>query len=246
MQDHISKPIDPEELFNALLSWIKPRDGIGEIIESEQKTDIEKSAPEINLNDLLVIENLDVELGLQRVLGNRTLYLNILRKYIGNQDTAVEEIRTALSAGDHSTAERLAHTIKGMSGNIGATLLQNTAAELENMIRSGEINNIDVKLTIFSEMLNTMITKIKNGLPSEESHIAKTVDVSKAPEVIKQLKELLAADSSKSGALIDDNLDLLHFILGAKVFSKIDRAVKQFDLDEALEFLEERITELEI
>ncbi|MEI6745752.1 MAG: response regulator [Methylococcaceae bacterium] len=246
MQDHISKPIDPEELFNALLSWIKPRDGIGEIIESEQKTDIEKSAPEINLNDLLVIENLDVELGLQRVLGNRTLYLNILRKYIGNQDTAVEEIRTALSAGDHSTAERLAHTIKGMSGNIGATLLQNTAAELENMIRSGEINNIDVKLTIFSEMLNTMITKIKNGLPTEESHIAKTVDVSKAPEVIKQLKELLAADSSKSGALIDDNLDLLHFILGAKVFSKIDRAVKQFDLDEALEFLEERITELEI
>ncbi|MFI3122392.1 MAG: hypothetical protein QX194_00450, partial [Methylococcales bacterium] len=60
------------------------------------------------------------------------------------------------------------------------------------------------------------------------------------------LKELLAADSSKSGALIDDNLDLLHFILGAKAFSKIDRAVKQFDLDEALEFLEERITELEI
>jgi two-component system sensor histidine kinase/response regulator len=250
MQDHISKPIDPEELFFALLTWIKPREGIGEIgeiIESKQTNpDVEQSAPDINLNDLLVIENLDVELGLQRVLGNRKLYLNILRKYIGSQDTTVEEIRTALSAGDYSTAERIAHTIKGMSGNVGAIILQNIAGELENMIRNGDIHNIDVKLSAFSEMFNDMITKIKKGLPAEVAHIAKTVDTSKAPEVIKQLQQLLADDSSKSGALIEDNSDLLSFILGAKFFSKIDRAVKQFDLDDALTFLEERIAELEI
>ncbi len=245
MQDHISKPIDPEELFNALLTWIKPIDGAEETAESEQ-TDAVKSTPEINLNDLLVIKNLDVELGLQRVLGNRTLYLNILRKYISNQDTVVEEVRTALNASDYSTAERLTHTIKGMSGNIGATLLQNTAAELENMIHNGDIKNIDVKLTAFSKMLDEMVSKIKNGLPAEEAHITQTVDMSKAPEVIKQLKELLAAYSSKSGALIEDNFDLLRCVLGTKAFSKIDRAVKQFDLDEALEFLEERITELGI
>ncbi len=246
MQDYISKPIDPEKLFNVLLKWIKPRDGVGEIIESEQKNDAEKSAPEINLNNLLRIEHLDVELGLQRVLGNRTLYLTILRKYINGQDTVADEIRTALNAADYSTAERLAHTIKGVSGNIGAVLLQSTAAELENMIHISDITNIDVKLTVFSEMLNDMIAKIKKGLPSKKARIKKIVDVSKAPEVIKQLKELLAANSSKSGALIEDNLDLLHFVLGEKVFSKIDRAVKQFDLDEALAFLEERIVELEI
>ena len=114
------------------------------------------------------------------------------------------------------------------------------------MIHICEITNIDVKLTVFSEMLNDMIAKIKKGLPSKKARIKKIVDVSKAPEVIKQLKELLAANSSKSGALIEDNLDLLHFVLGEKVFSKIDRAVKQFDLDEALAFLEERIVELEI
>ena len=246
MQDYISKPIDPEKLFNVLLTWIKPRNGVGEIIESEQKNDAEQSAPEINLNDLLRIEHLDVELGLQRVLGNRTLYLTILRKYINGQDTVVDEIRTALNATDYSTAERLAHTIKGVSGNIGAVLLQSTAAELENMIHISDITNIDVKLTVFSEMLNDMIAKIKKGLPSKKARIKKIIDVSKAPEVIKQLKELLAANSSKSGALIDDNLDLLHFILGAEQFSKIKHAVKQFDLDEALEFLEKRITELEI
>jgi two-component system sensor histidine kinase/response regulator len=117
---------------------------------------------------------------------------------------------------------------------------------LESMIRKSDIEDINVKLTVFSERLNDMITKIKNGLPSEEAHMAQSVDIKKAPEVIQLLKELLADDNSKAGTVIEDNLDLLRFVLGTKAFSKIDRAVKQFDLDEALEFLEERISELEI
>jgi PAS domain S-box-containing protein len=250
MQDHISKPIDPEELFRALLKWIKPNNVI-QPVESTQNDDdqtlIENSTPEVNLGNILTIENLDIELGLQRVLGNKTLYLNILRKYVTNADTVAEEIRTALNDGDKQTAERLTHTIKGINGNIGATLLQEKAAELESMIRNNEeFANIEPKLVSFSQMLNEMATKIKNGLPSQEPHVTKAVDITKASEVIKQLMDLLEADNSKAGGVIEDNLDLLRFVLGTKAFAKIDRAVKQFDLDEALEFLKERVTELEI
>jgi two-component system sensor histidine kinase/response regulator len=247
MQDHISKPIDPEELFRALLKWIKPNNADETKLNNEQQTTTENSTPEVNLGNILTVENLDIELGLQRVLGNKTLYLNILRKYVTNVDTVVEEIRTALNNGDKPTAERLAHTIKGINGNIGATLLQEKAAELESMIRHDEdIVHIESKLTIFSPMLEEMATKIKNGLPSQEPHMTKTVDMTKAPDVIKQLMDLLEANNSKAGAVIEDNLDLLRFVLGTKAFAKIDRAVKQFDLDEALEFLKERVTELEV
>jgi PAS domain S-box-containing protein len=250
MQDHISKPIDPEELFRALLKWIKPNQVVQSVESTQNDEDqmpVENSTPEVNLGNILTIENLDIELGLQRVLGNKTLYLNILRKYVTNADTVVEEIRTALNDGDKQTAERLAHTIKGINGNIGATLLQQQAAELESLIRNNEeLANIEPKLAAFSQMLNDMATCIKNGLPSQEPHITKAVDMSKAPDVIKQLTDLLEADNSKAGAVIEDNLDLLRFVLGTKAFAKIDRAVKQFDLDEALEFLKERLAELEI
>ncbi len=249
MQDHISKPIDPEELFRALLKWIKPKE-ITETATSNKTEKIQTETvltPEINLDRLLAIENLDVELGLQRVLGNKTLYLNMLRKYVDNQAVIVQEIRTALNLNDKSTAERHAHTIKGISGNIGAIVLQEKAAELEIMIRNDEnLAHIETKLDVFSQMLNTIVTDIKEGLPSQKPHITKAVDVSNAPEVIKHLMDLLEADNSKAGTVLEENLDLLHVVLGTKSFSKIEHAIKQFDLDEALEFLKERVTELEI
>jgi two-component system, sensor histidine kinase and response regulator len=81
------------------------------------------------------IEGLDTTLGLGRMMGKKTLYLAMLRKYVAGQQSAVMEIRSALAAGDQVTAERIAHTTKAVSGTLGATPVQERAAVLEAAIR---------------------------------------------------------------------------------------------------------------
>ena len=77
MNDHVAKPIDPDELFRALLKWIKPKQNMTSfetIFLPEKKENIKKD------DDLPVVDGLDVELGLKRVIGKKPLYFNMLRK----------------------------------------------------------------------------------------------------------------------------------------------------------------------
>ena len=83
------------------------------------------------------IAGLDTALGLSRMLGKKSLYLAMLRRYVAGQAHVVRDIREAWRSGDKATAERLAHTTKAVSGNIGATLVQDRAAALEGAIRQG-------------------------------------------------------------------------------------------------------------
>ena len=81
----------------------------------------------------MAIENLDgidVADGLKRVAGNRPFYRNLLLKFRQSQ-AAAPEIRQALAAGDRQRAERIAHTVKGIAGSIGAKELQAAAATVE-------------------------------------------------------------------------------------------------------------------
>ena len=80
---------------------------------------------------------MDVTGALYRLNGNVKLYLQLLEKFILNQAGTAAAIETALESalvsGDRSLAERLAHTTKGVAGNIGANGIQKVAEELDSL-----------------------------------------------------------------------------------------------------------------
>jgi len=128
MNDHVAKPIEPEDLWQALLKWIKPR-------HSSAAATAVKPPAEQSIELPADIDGLDMVNGLRRVLGNKRLYLSMLRKFVAGQKSAVAEILKTLATDDRDSAERLAHTLKGVSGNIGAGGLQSLAEMLETAIR---------------------------------------------------------------------------------------------------------------
>ena len=130
MNDHISKPIDPAAAV---------RDG-GPILQARDRqratgpaTPLAGSRPRqcssrrCESQDLPAVEGLDTKDGLTRVAGNRKLYLKLLRQFAEQQGPSVEQITAALAQGDAALAERLAHTLKGVAGNIGAKPVQAAA-----------------------------------------------------------------------------------------------------------------------
>ncbi len=230
MNDYMTKPIDPDELFRTLLKWIKPRQSLmASLAEKPVATGSEEGLP--------TIEGLDVELGLQRVLGKKQVYLNMLRKYASNQQDTPSELRAALDAGDLATAERIAHSAKAVNGNIGATGLQEMSAELEAMFRSGaSVDSLDQKIASYSEALSSLIAALKAAVPAEVSQAA-VPNQAEAAEVLARLRLLLANDDSEACDMLEDNFELIRMALGMEFFPKVDKAIKQFDFEKALTLL---------
>jgi HPt (histidine-containing phosphotransfer) domain-containing protein len=134
---------------------------------------------------------LDVEDGLARVGGNKKLYRELLLKFVRDFASSTEEIRENLEKDDLLTAERLAHTVKGASGNLGAKDLQQKATELNAALKEAKSEEYEPLLTRFDKSLLALISSIDGaGLrEEEETEKATTGDLS-PDELLRLLEEL--------------------------------------------------------
>ena len=96
MNDHVSKPIDPDALFDTLLRWVKPNPNPA----SEPPTGSPKQAAKVAQPQ---IAGIDVEDGLARVAGNRLLYHDLLSQFAAKQVDAAPRISAALAGGDQTS-----------------------------------------------------------------------------------------------------------------------------------------------
>ena len=80
---------------------------------------------------------LDIEAGVERLMGNRSIYLRALARFRSDYRTAALAIRGALDSGDGARARRLAHTLMGAAGMIEAPALHAAALALDNTLRDG-------------------------------------------------------------------------------------------------------------
>ncbi len=161
MNDHIGKPLDPDRLIATLAKWIHP----ARVAESvPAPVSIEPSAP-VLLPDLPGVK---VAQSVRRIAGNLDLYYSLLEKFRANQNDVVRKIRVSLASDDHKTAERLAHTLRGIAGTLGAEYLQTQAELLENGIKNGTSDDIESLLYKIDVELGTLLTHIGRVLDSRK------------------------------------------------------------------------------
>jgi two-component system sensor histidine kinase/response regulator len=230
MNDHIAKPVEPDDLWKALLKWIKPRHAVGKTLPAANlpMTDSEIPAD---------IAGLDTERGLRRMLGKKPLYLSILRKFVSSQKNAAAEIHAAFESGDLDTAERLAHTTKGVAGNIGATQVQELAAEIELAVKErGPRDKMDALLATFAVTLNELVASLEHALPAKEIRTQIAVDKDALRAVCAKLETRLADNDAEAGDILDENADLL-LAAFPNHYRRIDDAIKLFNFETALTIL---------
>ncbi|MBF0528976.1 MAG: PAS domain S-box protein, partial [Deltaproteobacteria bacterium] len=176
MNGHVSKPINIKEFFATLTKWIKPRIAGPQDLPNTSPTPTAKPVA-IEDKPLPEIQGIDIKNGLGRVGGNQKLYLKLLRKFQDDYPNTPQEIRQALDAGNRELGQRLAHTIKGVAGNIGAEEMEKTAGRLELMIKNNETTGLPETLSAFESVLGKYITLLReyfDGQTEEDVSRAET------------------------------------------------------------------------
>ncbi|MGO9566273.1 MAG: response regulator [Desulfomonilaceae bacterium] len=240
MNDHVTKPIDPDQLLSALVKWIKPckremSEGVCEALIREKEVE-----------DILPSElpGISIASGLGRVGGNKQLYAKLLCQFKDGQEKAVEQIKAALQSGDVDTATRLAHTVKGVSGNLGGDSLYRAAAELEKAIKEGK-ESLDHPMTEFSSQLKVVMDGIKvfeASLAAQQGPEKPAAEVRVDKEAVKPLLQEMAQllESDLTEAM--NRLETLKRHLGNssvdEEFKRLEKQVEGFDTDSALKSVE--------
>ncbi len=231
MNDFVAKPIDPELLWATLLKWIRP----GTFTASAA---LPTGAVDLDAVVLpAAIDGVDMAVGLKRVVGNKALYLAMLRKFVAGQRSTPVALRAALDEEDLGAAERIAHTAKSVAGNIGAAQVQAAAAELESSIKSRVSRiSLNTQIVALEALLLALIAQLEVQLPSEHPDQVGVIDPAKLKVVTGQLAELLANYNSAALDVIDENGDLLRPAL-KDAYARMAAAVQNFDFDLALTLL---------
>ena len=235
MNDHVAKPIDVAELFEALGRWVQvPKERHS---SESQTTDASKATTE-NLPNLPVLPGVDTQSGLARVGGKVTFYRKILRQFANSQKDAPARIRSALASGDRVTAVREAHTLKGVAGNIGAGKVQAAAKRLEAAIRE-EAETGEVLIAEVEQILGALVADLASLTANQD-----TVDVASiegaAPDLTPKLDRLQALLEDYDGEAVELVSEIesraVHTEF-ARPIRKIAQRTDEYEFDQALDLL---------
>jgi CheY-like chemotaxis protein len=247
MNDHVTKPIDPDQLISALVKWIKP--GVRPAPEDVPALPTESGKVE----DVLPAElpGISVASGLGRVAGNKQLYMKLLRKFRDGQEHASEQIKAALQVGDVETASRLAHTVKGVSGNLGGDNLYHAAAELEKAIKEGTnlgrvMSDFDSHLKVVMEGIRILAERLTAPQQPDDFGAKMPVDKEAVQTLLQEIAQLMESDLTEAMKRLEA---LNHHLANSAVheeFKRLEKQVECFDTDNALKTVQTIADRLDI
>ena len=237
MNDHVAKPIEPDNLFKTLVQWIAPRDS--EVPQAEFGHSEKKIAEDRLPNSL---EGIDIAEGLRRVGGNRKLYRKLLVEFFQDHSEDVHAIRKALDQDDLETAQRIAHTIKGVSGSIGAGDLHRDAASLDSALKEEQqdlypelLSRLEGALTPVMQGLEALAVNDETEEPGAEDDGPMNVEA--VMPLLDELQTLLEEMDPEAEEKVTDLKMQLGGGAHQKLVNTLSKQVGEFEFEDACETL---------
>jgi two-component system sensor histidine kinase/response regulator len=179
----------------------------------------------------------------------------LLRNFAGEQSGAPEQIAEALARRDVATAERLAHTLKGVAGNLGANDVHAAAGRLEKLLRDRSASSdVEAARQHLASVLAPLVAGLQTALGADGpggpggpgSNIAPApattiVDAARSREAGAQLRALLSDSDPGAGDFVDANRDALRPLFDAAHWTEFEKLVQGYDFGAAQTQLEQAL-----
>jgi len=232
MDHHLSKPIDPQALVQSLQRWAGG-------YASHSPATATRTAPEAPTEAALQIEGLDTHTGLQNCQGNLPLYYSLLEKFHAALERTPTQMREALLTHDYASAQRAAHTLKGVCFNLGAAHCGALCAAAELALRQRmATREFAPALDELERVAHTLAEHIHEALPQRA---APAPHAAPAPEDLarayRTLALLLKSHDAQAEPLVEEHAALLQHGLG-EGFGSLLRQIQLFEFPDALATLQ--------
>ncbi len=224
MNDHISKPLNVAAMFATMAKWIHP-------------------APKAAAAGQLA--GIDQAAGLATCMGKDALYRRMLVKFRDSQAPFRTAFEAARQDPDPSAAARVAHTLRGTAGNIGAKGVAAAATALELACKAGEgpdaiaplVDAVELALAPVLDGLASLAPLPGEAAPAAPGTASGALPA-EAASLLAQLRALVT-DSDTSAMEVLSRLESA--LAGYPVSSglrKVGEQLECFDFDEALVVLD--------
>jgi two-component system sensor histidine kinase/response regulator len=228
MNDHIAKPIDIDLMFMTLARWMKPRTG----------SDVAFAKPLLpQPTPMPQVVDLDIAKVMARIGEDGNLFRNMLRWFADGQADFVRDLRAAIAAGDHDTARRLAHTLKGAAGDIGATRVGEAAQRLEAALQAPSAKAPPALVDAVEALLVQQLRHIREAITPQDGAPATSGALAGDGELatlLRHMAKLLRNDDAQALELLAPLAAHSKRSLQAEEFRRLHGLVERFSLNEAL------------
>jgi signal transduction histidine kinase/CheY-like chemotaxis protein/HPt (histidine-containing phosphotransfer) domain-containing protein len=244
MNDHLNKPILLEQLQQALVLWLPGR--------AVKEEDVAMSRGHVQPHDEVSSGTqeavLDMDRGLRLVGGSRTLYLNLLEKFLNHYIGAGETLTEFLAKRRLAEAVRQVHTLRSVAGSIGAGQLQHAAEALEVLlVDSEDLTSIprSTPYQDFTDGLDALLDAITEVLPRVEAQAPELEDLpegnsDQARAVLDALRLALQSGEPSACQEAMDRLTGHHWQgLSNSLLASLTALMKDYRYGEALALLEQ-------
>jgi len=239
MNDHLTKPIDPEELLAILVKWGNPA----------RKHAAHKENPDLALTayapasvpEQFHFVAIDHQTGLKHSMNNRATYLRLLKLFYQEYSCFGELCQSTLTRNDHTRLGRLAHAIKGPAGSIGALDLQRAAHDLEQAMLAQDLGRSGALVSSVQHLLDIVLQDLAPVVQQENMIYASvhsatwTKDTTKAKSLLLRLRSHLEINDPEAATIMKE-LDL-HATLPPDLAQQLQSQIDSFDFDDALDTL---------
>jgi len=249
MNDHIAKPIKPAILYETLVRRLRPDVDMSTCLKNENTPE---PVPLETASDLPRLEGVDVKAGLESVNNDWKLYVKLLTNFHNRHRGVKEEIQAELERGNPSAAQRLAHSINGVAGTVGAKRLSEISSQLESTIKKDASDRIPHLLDGFAKEVARVMAALDTFIQNEEAGITEETaggEVLETPglrKLFQELSNLIDERDSDALKLVDKIKTLLDPSHISGAFLNLDTQLSSFKFEQAKEALEQVTKELNL
>ncbi|WP_462154773.1 response regulator [Pseudoalteromonas piscicida] len=238
MNDHVTKPIDVEQLVKCILKYASAE--ISNLLATPVANPTEVTAEVEEVDEVIEFEGIDIAEGIARAAGNQKVYFDILEKFLSQQIEELINLKQALAIENFELAHSMLHALKGASANLSIVRLTEEFKHIEASlnVRPPNASEIDELIKYVKYALEQCQKRRKKEASHQVKSVTKNNEEKGGNSQLEELIQLACAlrDYDTQATELVDSISVSSYLTEPEL-QKLKTAIARFEFNEAFMML---------